>query len=196
MKYLIIGTFIAFALLFISQVWARNESSGIETLKYEVLKKFDGFEIRKYEPANYTYVTMSSQTYKESSGTGFRTLAGYIFGSNEDNQKIAMTSPVEIEMKDSVTMKFMVPSEYSLEELPLPNDGKVKFKQEGEKTVAAIVFGGWANDTKIKEHTEKLKALLKKNNIKHSDKFSFLGYNSPFEILNRRNEIIVEVELN
>lgn len=196
MKYIIIVFFIVLALFFISQVWAKNESSGIETLKYEVIKKFEGFEIRKYEPANYSYVSMSSKTYKESSGAGFRTLAGYIFGGNADNQKIAMTSPVEMEMKDSITMKFMIPSEYSLDELPSPNNSKVKFKQEDEKTVAAITFSGWANDAKIKEHIEKLKILLNENGIKHSNEFSFLGYNSPFEILNRRNEIIIEIDIN
>jgi hypothetical protein len=100
---------------------------------------------------------------------------------------------VEMEMHDSIKMKFMVPSEYSLDELPKPNDAKVKFISEPEKIVAAIVFSGFANDKKIEEHTILLKQLLKQSGIEYAGHFSFLGYNSPFEFLNRRNEIIVEV---
>ncbi|MBT8194903.1 MAG: heme-binding protein [Bacteroidia bacterium] len=193
MKYIIIIALVVLAIFFISQVWAKNETDKTEMHKYEVLEKFDGFEVRKYESAKFTYVKMNVQSYKESSSMGFRTLAGYIFGGNEDNMSIAMTSPVTMSMEDSVTMKFMVPSEYELDDLPRPMDSNVKFSEEPEKIVAAIAFGGWASDERISKYSEKLKMLLAENNIKHSNSFSYLGYNPPFEVLNRRNEVIVEV---
>ena len=59
--------------------------------------------------------------------------------------------------------------------------------------MAALSFGGFANDKKIKEYTQKLEQLLKAQNIKHLNNFSFLGYNPPFELFNRKNEIVVEV---
>ena len=77
-----------------------------------------------------------------ASNKGFRLIAGYIFGGNDRNQKIAMTTPVTMEMASSVTMKFLIPSKYTLDELPKPDSPNVKFKHESEKVVAAIRFGG------------------------------------------------------
>jgi len=36
--------------------------------------------------------------------------------------------------------------------------------------------------------------MLKENDIKHTGRFSVLGYNPPYEFLFRRNEVIVELE--
>jgi len=66
---------------------------------------------------------------------------------------------------------------------------------DDEKTVAAITFDGWATDARIAEYTEKLKDLLAKNNIAYTGNFSYLGYNPPYEVVNRRNEVVVDVEL-
>ena len=60
--------------------------------------------------------------------------------------------------------------------------------------MAAITFGGWANDKKIKKYKQALIKLLDTKGIKHTNKFSVLGYNPPYEILFRKNEIIVELE--
>jgi hypothetical protein len=195
MKIILIGLASVSVLFLLSQVLFNRASNNIEMYKYEVVKEFDGFEIRAYESANFSYVTMDKGSYEQTSRNGFRKLAGYIFGNNEGNQKIAMTSPVAMTMEDSVTMMFMLPSEYGINDMPKPNDPNVKFRQEPEKHVAAIGFGGWANDKKIGKYTQKLKDLLKANGIDHKDKFSYLGYNAPFEMMDRRNEIIVEVDL-
>ena len=87
----------------------------------------------------------------------------------------------------------MVPSGYKMEDLPKPADSSVKFVEEPEKTVAAIRFGGWSTDEKIQKYSQQLLELLDSNNIQHADTYSYLGYNPPYEVVNRRNEIIVEV---
>ena len=38
-----------------------------------------------------------------------------------------------------------------------------------------------------------LKKTLQENNINHDEKFEVLVYNSPYKILNRRNEITVNI---
>ncbi len=195
MKIIFIGLISLITLFVIAQAFVMKSTNDTEMYAYKLVKKYDSFEIRKYEPANFTYVTMNASSYKESSGKGFRSLAGYIFGDNEKSEKIAMTSPVAMSLDDSTTtMMFMVPSEHELENLPKPNNSEVMFKKEPAKTVAAITFGGWANDEKIKAYTTKLKDLLNANGIAHLNNFSFLGYNPPFEVINRRNEIIVEID--
>ncbi|MDF1673645.1 MAG: heme-binding protein [Vicingaceae bacterium] len=196
MKATIITLLSLIVIFFLSQAFMVNSSKKIESLKYDVIQKFENFEIRKYQPANFSYVKMNANSYKESSGKGFRTLAGYIFGGNEKNQKIAMTSPVAMDLEDSITMKFMIPNNINLNELPKPNNKEVKFIKESKKIVAAIRFGGWASDEKIEKHKQELIQLLEKNNIKYINKFSYFGYNPPYEVINRRNEVIVELDKN
>lgn len=170
--------------------------SDIEMYSYKVLKKYDLFEIRKYDAANFSYVTMKTDSYQKSSGSGFKSLAGYIFGGNEKKESISMTSPVVMNLDETVTMQFMIPAKYNLDDLPKPNNPDVKFKTEKEKFMATIAFSGWSNDKKIAEYTDKLKTLLKENEIKYFNNFSYFGYNPPFQLINRRNEIAVEIDIN
>jgi hypothetical protein len=192
---LIIGASIGIILM-VGQLILLKTTSDIEIYSYKVLKKYDQFEIRKYAEANFSYVTMKTGSYRESSGSGFKSLAGYIFGGNEKKESIAMTSPVVMNLDENVTMQFMIPGKYNLDDLPKPNNPDVKFKTEKEKFVATISFGGWSNDKKIADYTAKLKALLKENQITHLNNFSYFGYNPPFQLINRRNEIVVEIAIN
>ncbi len=193
MKYLIITTVVLAAIFIAFQVYSMSSNKGIETYAYEVLESRDQFEIRQYEAANFSYVTMPNTGYKNVSGQGFRSLAGYIFGGNEKGESIAMTTPVAMNMDDSVTMMFMIPSKYEINELPKPNNSEVAFKSEPAKVVAAIRFGGWTNDEKIEKYKAELTKALADAGIQHTGKFQYLGYNPPYEVLNRRNEIIVEL---
>jgi hypothetical protein len=183
------------AIVFVGiQLFSLKSQKNIETYPYVVNKKYDQFEIRSYKATLFTSVKLSTKKYKEASSKGFSILAGYIFGNNNRNEKIAMTSPVSMSLKDSTTMMFMVPKKYKKETLPQPNLSNIKFKEEPAKTVAAINFSGWANDKKIKKYKQKLKDALEKEGILYKNRFQFLGYNAPYEVFNRKNEIIVELE--
>ena len=194
MKITVFAILAIAAIFLLSQAFVSKGTSNIEMHKYVVLKQYENFEIRKYDPSNFSYTTMNSSSFKESSSKGFRTLAGYIFGGNSEDQKIAMTSPVKMEMRDSITMMFMIPSNIDITNLPVPNNPNVKFKTEPEKVVAAITFSGWASDEKIQFYKNQLIQLLKEEGIEHDQDFSYLGYNPPFELINRRNEIIVTLK--
>jgi hypothetical protein len=194
MKILLIILSVIFLAFIAIQIFAFWGQRNIETYPYVVDKKFDSFEIRDYEASLFTSVKLSEKGYKASSSKGFSILAGYIFGGNDKNEKISMTSPVAMSMEDSMTMMFMVPKKNTKESLPKPNQSKIEFREEPAKTVAAITFGGWANDEKIESYKEKLIAALEKEGIRYTNKFYFLGYNPPYEFFNRKNEIIVELE--
>lgn len=184
----IIIIIVASLLAFVSK-----KTQETEQQEYEVLKEYEGFEIRRYAPALFSSVKLEGDSYKSVSSQGFRTLAGYIFGGNETEEKIAMTSPVTMEISDTSKMMFLVPKALDKDSLPKPNNSDVYFEEYPERIVAAIVFGGWANDDKIEKHTKQLIQLLEAEGIEYTNKFSFLGYNPPYEVVNRRNEIIVEV---
>jgi len=167
---------------------------NIETYPYTVKKKYKRFEIRSYESTLFTSVKLSTKGYKNSSSKGFSILAGYIFGDNDRNEKISMTSPVSMSLEDSMTMMFMVPKKFNKDILPKPNQSGIEFKEEPAKTVAAIRFNGWANDSKIEKYKQNLKAALDAEGIKYTNRFYFFGYNAPFEVFNRKNEVIVELQ--
>ena len=105
-----------------------------------------------------------------------------------------MTSPVSMSLEDSMTMMFMAPKKFEKETLPKPNQPLIEFKEEPVKTVAAITFNGWANDKKINKFKDKLISALESQSIAYSDRFYFFGYNAPYEVFNRKNEIIVELQ--
>ncbi|HKK89446.1 MAG TPA: heme-binding protein [Saprospiraceae bacterium] len=190
--------FIIFGILLLAfvlfQLYFTREQKNIETYPYVVDKKYENFEVRSYEASLFSSVQLSGNTYSDVSSRGFSILAGYIFGGNDKNEKIAMTSPVAMSLEDSMTMMFMVPKKYKKETLPQPDRSQIEFKEEPAKTVAAISFGGWANDEKIEKYKQKLVAALDKEGIAHTKQFYFFGYNPPFELFNRRNEVIVELK--
>ena len=184
---------ILITLLFI-QLYFLYGQRNIEKYPYVVKKKYDQFEIRSYEATLFISVKLSTKGYKNSSSKGFSILAGYIFGNNERNEKISMTSPVSMSLEDSMTMMFMVPKKLNKDLLPKPNQSGIEFKEEPAKLLAAISFSGWADDTKIEKYKQILKAALDAEGIKYSNQFYFFGYNPPYEVINRKNEVLVELQ--
>ena len=156
------------------QIFAMSSRKGIEQYPYEVVKTYDDFEIRNYEASLFTSVKLSSTEYKDASSEGFRKLAGYIFGGNDKEEKIAMTSPVAMSLDDTMTMMFMVPRDLKKEDLPKPNNGEINFEEVPAKKVAAIQFSGWASSSKIEKYKQKLIAALDKEGISYSNRFYFL----------------------
>ncbi len=96
MKTFLIVTAVIFAVLFVSQAFIMSSSTRIEQHPYIVLESFEEFEIRQYAPALFSSVIMNADSYENTASSGFRVLAGYIFGGNEENKRIAMTTPVRM----------------------------------------------------------------------------------------------------
>jgi hypothetical protein len=186
----------ALALIFIVfQSFRSFSASNIETQKYRVVKKEDGFEIRFYPKATFATIRSSGANYKQVASSGFRKLAGYIFGGNDQNKSIAMTAPVRMEMSEKGSaMSFVMPEKYDMATLPKPKDATVEIKQSEPVYAAVIAFGGYANDEKINDYSNKLVALLEKKKIKITGRFNFLGYNAPFQFIGRKNEISIPIE--
>jgi hypothetical protein len=187
---------LALAIIFIVfQSFRKFSASTIETQKYRVVKKEHGFEVRFYPKATFATIRSSGANYKQVASSGFRKLAGYIFGGNNQNKSIAMTTPVRMEMSEKGSaMSFVMPEKYDMASLPKPNDATVEIKQSEEVYAAVIAFGGYANDEKIDDYKNKLVALLQKKNIKIIGNFNFLGYNAPYQFIGRKNEISIPIE--
>lgn len=194
MKIFLVITGVAILIFAAIQIYAMSSRKGIESYPYSLVKSYDDFEIREYEASLFTSVKLNSSNYKNASNEGFRKLAGYIFGGNDKEEKIAMTSPVAMSLDDTMTMMFMVPRDMNKDDLPTPNNDEIKFEEVPAKKVAAITFGGFANDKKIEKYKKRLIKALDREGVTYSNHFYFLGYNPPYDMVDRKNEIIVELQ--
>jgi hypothetical protein len=194
MKTFLIILSVIFLLFVGSQIYFYRSSRNIEGYKYAVMKAYEGFEVRKYDASLFTSVKLDTDGYKQASSKGFSILGGYIFGKNEKKEQISMTSPVAMSLEEEMTIQFLVPKKFTKESLPKPDNSAIKFLEVPEKKMAAITFGGWANDKKIEKYKLQLIALLDKNKIKYANDFLLLGYNPPYELFFRKNEIVVELQ--
>jgi hypothetical protein len=177
---------------FAAMTYAANKK--VERQKYRTIKTMDDIEIRYYPKAIMATVSTKGDSYMGNSSNNFRRLAGYIFGGNQSSQNIAMTAPVHIE-KDSTEsrMSFVMPADYDMDKLPVPADGSVALHYSKEGYYAAIKFGGFSNEEKILRNKEKLKEALTTLGYKTQGAYTYLGYNAPWDVVGRENEIIVEI---
>jgi hypothetical protein len=192
MKLIIISAVILTGFISMASVYMIQNKT--EKVNYVVLRKYESFEVRSYPELIVASTVCGTGKYESNSSKGFRKIAGYIFGGNEGQNQIAMTSPVKMTLDDTMKMSFYMPNDYSMDELPQPKDKSVKIGKAQKQVVAAIQFGGWANQEEIDFYKTKLIKALKKNNIEFNNDFAFLGYNAPYEMMNRRNEIIVTLK--
>ena len=167
-----------------------NQYNNIEKEQYVVLKKIDSVEIRQYgESVNASYYS----NQKTERNSYFKNLAAYIFGDNTEEASIAMTSPVTMRLYGNREMIFRMPSNYTLDSLPKANNPKINFLTIASCTKAAIQYSGYSNKNIEEKKIKEVKNILERENIKHDNKFELLVYNSPFKLLNRRNEITINI---
>ena len=179
--------------LFISLVTSvmTTQAIAIEEPVYQVEKAWEAeqIEIRAYAPRIMAVTGMN-----EDSDSGFSVLAGYIFGGNAEEQKIAMTAPVQQTMAGEKEMAFMMPAEYALKDLPQPEDQRVSFREAPAYTAAVIQFSGWASAEKADENWQQLRRFLITKGIDITGEPTLNQYNPPWTLpFMRRNEVIVPV---
>jgi hypothetical protein len=172
-----------------------SNSFKTENQKYRTVLKDSRFEIRFYPAATFATIASPGTDYKSVASSGFRKLAGYIFGGNEQGKSIAMTAPVRMELTDKgSTMSFVMPAKYQQSDLPKPKDSSVRIVKSIPQYVAVISFSGYADDAKIKENRNALLKILQEKGIQGAGESTFLGYNAPYQFWGRKNEVIIPIE--
>ena len=157
---------------------------------YKVVKTIEKIEIREYDAL--LFASYNNSDLKDRSGS-FRPLADYIFGSNERNEEIGMTSPVVIKLYDNNKMLFRMPEKYDKQNIPNPKNENIKIVETNSVQKAVIKYSGFSNTEKEKLKIAELKKILDKYNIKHNNKFELFVYDPPYKFFNRRNEISVNI---
>jgi len=183
-----------------------------EKVPYTVERTLEsGVEIRRYGATVIAETVIDAGTYGDAGNEGFRRLAGYIFGGNQGEQKIAMTAPVamaadagqKIAMTAPVVAErdpggwriaFFMPSEFTLETLPKPLDPRVTLRVVPGRQVAALRFAGRGTGEQFAEHTIELTQALAGAGIATVGAAWTARYNAPWVLpLLRRNEAMIEV---
>jgi hypothetical protein len=149
---------------------------------------------------NNPFLAMSSSDWKDTpSSKMFKTLYKYLIGLNEDNKEIEMTRPVINKMipqrrtrKYDEEMCFWLGLDYDRREAPRPSDRKVNIKELDEMTFYVRQFGGFSlSHEDIAKEYNQLKFDLR-GKLYDDTIFYSVGYNSPFTMENRRNEIWIQ----
>ncbi len=191
--------------------WLGGDDVAYESPSYRVTETIDGVEIREYEP----YVVAETEvdgTVEDAGSQGFRILAKYIFGDNQGNAKVAMTAPVSQERTtpekiamtspvtqersgEQFTIQFMMPSEYTLDTLPKPNDSRIRFRVVEGRTLAAIEYSGRWTQRNYEKHLDELVGVLRRNGYQEVGEPVWARYDPPFKPwFMRRNEILIAFE--
>jgi|TARA_B110000438_G_scaffold12159_1_gene11893 hypothetical protein len=174
-----------------------NTLMAIETPKYQVILQENGFELREYEPMVIA-LTQVESSYREATVTGFRRIANYIFGGNSRDVSIEMTAPVisnTPNSNDAYEILFVMPSEYSFNELPDPNFENIAIKEFNLGKVVVLQFGGWATKERVIKYKNKLKDIVTDKGYKTDGNYLVAQYNSPYALPPfRKNEILVKIK--
>ncbi len=220
-RYWIVG---AAATLAAGVVTAGAVANDVEQPGYtiEAAADAESIEIRQYPAMIVAEVTVKGSRDR-AMGWGFRILADYIFGNNtskseiamtspvtqqsgekiamtspvtqQPSEKIAMTSPVTQSRQDNAwTVRFIMPSEYTMETLPTPNNEAVTLLEVPGRRVAAIRFSGRGGMAALDQHTTELRAYLAKNGLEAAAEPTYAFYDGPWVPGPlRRNEVMIEL---
>lgn len=189
--YIALGLLVvALGLMLAWYVMSRN----VEIARYEVIEADGAIEIRSYPALVVAEVTRTGNR-DEAVRSGFGPLAGYIFAKERPGDKIAMTAPVTQTSEGTTwTVRFIMPSSYTLDQLPRPSDADVQLRELPPARRAAIRFSGWWSDELFKTEDAKLRDWLSKKGLTPSGTPTFAYYNDPFTPgFLRRNEILYDL---
>jgi hypothetical protein len=167
----------------------------VETINYEVVKKPNGVEIRKYPKM----IVARVDGYGDD---GFSLLFKFISGQNSQKSKVAMTSPVVSEkiamtapvLSSGGSIAFVMPTSYTLETTPQPTDERVKIVESPPRYLAVLRFSGRWGGNAFEARTKEMITELEKAGITTKGEAFAMRYNPPFmPWFLRRNEVAIEV---
>ena len=190
----------------IAAAW--SQISHVEEPKYVAVQTDGAIQLREYPEL----VAAEARVQGDRSiaiNQGFRLIADYIFGNNTTSQKVAMTAPVTQQTSEKIamtapvtqqgagnewTVRFIMPSGYSIDTLPKPNNPAVQLIKLNSKRYAVIKFSGVANEALLASKTAELNAYITAKNLQILAAPTYAFYNPPWTLgLFRRNEVMIEV---
>ena len=190
MKTIIIFLILGLTVLVSWQLYGAYVTNKTPKMEPELLGVKNGIIFKKY--LNYQKASVSIDDMSSSNGK-FGILANYIFGGNQEEVQISMTSPVVYQLDSSSTFSFIMPESWLGKELPKPNNDNIFFDVVKNQYVAVLEFGGYAKQEICERKHREMMEVLQNLGIKTSDSYSVAVYQAPYQVLNRKNEIWIEL---
>lgn len=146
----------------------------VEHPSFTVVEQGAGFELRRYQQRLVAEVEVRGEP-QQAANAGFRLLADFIFGNNTRAEEVAMTAPVDrraakpekIAMTapvdrraagDRWVITFTMPSKYTRDTLPRPNDARVKIRELPAAVYAVRRFNGSPDEDGVQAEITALRA--------------------------------------
>lgn len=198
----------AWTAVVLTALWIPGAAMAIEEPDFEVLWEAEDYEIRRYAPYILAEVEVEGD-YRPAMNQGFRLLADYIFGGNEDSMRMEMTAPVfqqntaEPNLPEAAqrprgesslhVIGFVMPGEFTRETLPSPRNDRVRLREHPGGDYAVMRFSGWASENQVRARKGRFAAALAKDGIAVEEAAPLLAqYNPPWTLpFLRRNELLV-----
>ena len=178
-----------------------------ETPAYDVVRRWPEAELRRYGPTVVAETRVEGA--REGAGSeGFRRLAGYIFGGNSASSSIAMTAPVaqsseriamtapvaQAEADGAWVIQFTMPSRWTLDTLPVPDDRRVTLRAMSGGLVLARRYAGTWSEARYAAEAEALDAVRVREGMRAAGAPVWARYDPPWKPwFLRRNEILLPV---
>ncbi|MEM8668087.1 MAG: heme-binding protein [Planctomycetota bacterium] len=176
-------------------LWTLTSRAGYESADYTVIESDGSFEIREY-PDLMLAATSSDMDSRGRDGS-FMRLFRFISGANEQEQKIAMTTPVFMEGgagESTVSMGFVMPRDVASSGVPEPNGQGVEIRQRDGGRFAVVRFAGWLSSDTAEAKELELRDWMKTQGIEGEALAEAAGYDPPFTPGPlRRNEVLVRL---
>lgn len=182
--------------------------SQVEQARYTIVESHGAIEIRDYASMIVAQTSVTG-TRDTAISQGFRIIADYIFGNNTAAATVAMTAPVHQQSSQTIAMtapvmgqpnngkwqvQFVMPSEYTMESLPKPDNPDVALVAVEEKRFAVIRFSGTADELSLREQTTLLQTFLETNHLSPIATPTYAFFNPPWTLpILRRNEVMIEI---
>jgi len=180
-------------------------SHATEEPEYQIVRSLADIEVRQYAAYTVAEVVVAGPA-GDAGNQAFPILAGYIFGKNKGERKLAMTAPVTqaaVPMKLAMTapvtqtaapggfvVQFVLPKGVTVASAPEPLDPRVQLREVAPSQVAVIRYSGFWSASNYQEHLAKLQAALRSADLAWTGEPVYSRYNPPFTPwFLRRNEI-------
>eukprot|EP01013_Petalomonas_cantuscygni_P003046 TRINITY_DN13195_c0_g1_i1.p1 TRINITY_DN13195_c0_g1~~TRINITY_DN13195_c0_g1_i1.p1 ORF type:complete len:203 (+),score=29.44 TRINITY_DN13195_c0_g1_i1:194-802(+) len=173
---------------------------GLGCPEFDVLNKTDDYELRSYGKTSWVGVTFegaSEDFFNRAVGKGFQKCFSYISGKNEAQKKIEMTAPVWVKIvpgagpncNSTFTVAFF--ADPTVGAPPKPTDPDLSFIDLPPHRAFVTSFGGYATTwDKVQPHAASLAAALQRDGHPFEQShIGFAGYDSPFRVFSRHNEV-------
>ncbi len=180
---------------------------GTEEPPHRVITRVGEVEIREYAP-RLVAETLVEADETAARNEGFRRLAGYIFGANRGERRIAMTAPVaqepsRIAMTAPVAqeptgqgfrIRFFLPATLTAATAPEPNDPRVVITTLPAETFAVIRFSGSTDPAMVARNITALRGMLSGSAWQPAGEPTAWFYDPPWTLPPlRRNEVAIRV---